>query len=151
MFVDAAKAAGVKLLVWSGLPGTNELSKGRFANIMQWDSKAEVTKHAAGSGVPFVNVVAGLYMTNYLTFTAPKKQADGSYILAGPGAPGGMQHLLDTSGDYGLFVRREIEKASHAEGQDVYAFGDVISNADIAKQLSACGWPFIWTVQVRGC
>lgn len=140
MFVDAAKAAEVKLLIWSGLPGTNELSQGKYANIMQWDSKAEVTKYAARSGVRIVNVIAGLLKANYLNFTAPKKQADGSYVLAGPGAPGGVQHLLDASGDYGLFVRREIERASPGEGQDVYAFGDVISNADIAKQLSTCGW-----------
>lgn len=151
MFVDAAKAAGVKLLVWSGLLGTNELSQGKFTNMAQRDSKAEVTRHAAASGERFVNVVAGLYMTNFVTFNAPRKQADGSYGLAGYGAPNGVQHLLDTSSDYGLYVRREIERASPAEAEDVYAFGDAISNADMAKQLSACGWPITLSRQDWGC
>jgi hypothetical protein len=41
--VDAAKAAGVKTLVWSGLEGAKELSGGKIAKVEHFDSKVCLT------------------------------------------------------------------------------------------------------------
>jgi len=146
MLVDAAHSAKVKLLVWSGLESCIQLSDGKYKNIQYFDSKAEVTKYAQEIRVPFANVQAGMYMANFTGVFAPKKLADGSFIMTGPGAPESVLPVLDTSNDYGLFVRAAIE---HPEGgSEVLAHGEVISLANMAKQLAEITGKNIRYVQV---
>jgi len=146
LLVDAAHAAGVTLLVWSGLESITEASKGKFTTVIHFDAKAEVTKYARAIGIPFVNVEPAVYMSNY-TQAGPKKLPDGSYILPGVQAPDGVQHLLDTQNDYGLFVRKAIEQPGLV-GSEIYAYGEAISMKDIAKQLSEATGKDIKYVQI---
>ncbi|KAG8873049.1 hypothetical protein FRB98_009218 [Tulasnella sp. 332] len=135
MYVDAAKSAKVELLIWSGLVDMNELSGSKYPNVYHMDSKAEVTKYAEEVGVPLVNVMAGLFMTNFSGYlAAPKKQGDGSFVLSLPVPPDSTVPLLDTSHDYGLFVRKAIESAQGAS--QIEAYGEVISYRDMMEQLS---------------
>jgi len=136
LLVDAAKAAKVKLLVWSGLEDYAEVSGGKYTHVDHFDGKAEVTRYAKEVGVPVANVQAAGYMSNYLTMSAPKKQADGSYLMFGLGAPENLASLVDAHHDYGLFVRAAIESGDLAPPFEMLACGEVISNGDIAKQMS---------------
>src|SRR5258707_14776934 len=77
MLVEAAKAVGVDLLIWSGLDSVTDSSGGK---IIHYDSKATVTEYARKSGVPFAVVQAGFYASNFLSTYKPRKQADGSYV-----------------------------------------------------------------------
>jgi len=132
MMVDAAKAANVRLLIWSGLEDCTEMSGGKYKNVDHFDGKAVVTKYAKEAGVPLANVQCGQYMANFLTMAAPKKQEDGSFILFGPGAPDSVTPLIDTAEDYGLFVRKAIEQLE--PGSEVFSYGDILSGAEMAKQ-----------------
>lgn len=91
-----------------------------------------MTAYAKEVGIPFVNVECGQYFSNFLTMSAPKKQEDGSFILYLPGAPDAVTPLIDTAHDYGLFVRKAIEQSE--PGTEIFAYGSVISGADMAKQ-----------------
>lgn len=134
LLVDAAHAANVQLFVWSGLPNVIENSGGKYTTVIHFDAKAEVTKYAKELGIPFVNVQAGSYMSNYL-HAGVRKLPDGSYMLASVQAPDGVLPLLDTQNDYGLFVRRAIEEPGLA-GSEIYAFGEEVTMTELVKQFS---------------
>ncbi|KAG8986822.1 hypothetical protein FRB93_005164, partial [Tulasnella sp. JGI-2019a] len=142
MLIDAAKAAGVRLLIWSGLISAVEESKGKFVHVDHLDGKAEVTKYArsiipTGGPTRFLNVIAGLYNTNFhLPVGLPRKQADGSFVIALPAPADSVVPSIDTARDYGLFVRKVIEEDVDPSVRDVGAYGEFISYADMVKQLS---------------
>lgn len=139
MIVDAAHAANVKLLIWSGLVDVNEASQGKYKHVYHCDSKAAITQHAKKTGIRFYDVQAASYMQNYITFSPPRKQPDGSYVIAAPVPPESLVPLIDATADYGLFVRESIEssRGQKAEsGDTVSAIGQLLSFQDMAKQLS---------------
>lgn len=150
MMIDAAHAAvpGIKLVVWSGLPSYTDISGGKYVHVDHFDGKAEVTKYARTLGVPFTNVPAGLYMQNYSSQPGQivKQDDDGTYVIAGPGAPDSVVPLIDITSDYGLFVREAIESPHYGPGSEIHTCGDLISWVDMAKQLSesevspTCTW-----------
>ncbi|KAG8859527.1 hypothetical protein FRB96_004411 [Tulasnella sp. 330] len=132
MMIDAAKAANVRLLVWSGLENFSDISGGKYTHVLHFDGKAKVTAYAKEVGIPFVNVECGQYFANFLTMASPKKQEDGSFILFSPAPPDAVTPLVDTAHDYGLFVQKAIEQSE--PGTEIFAHGDVISGADLARQ-----------------
>ncbi|KAJ6490218.1 NmrA-like protein [Mycena vitilis] len=71
MLIDAAKAAGVKGIVWSGLVPVKKISEGKHPHVHAFDGKAEVTDYGRASGVPFANVQAGFYTSNFLSTNMP--------------------------------------------------------------------------------
>lgn len=94
-----------------------------------------MTEYAKASGVPFVNVEAGVYMENFTSFgSGTTKQADGTYVMSGVTSPKSAQPLLNTKHDYGLFVRKAIESPGEKE---IYAHAEVITYPEMMKQLSA--------------
>jgi len=60
--VDAAKAAGAKLLVWNP---SGEIPPGRSGNP-GFDLRLDILEHLQGSGVPFVVIQPTAYMENFL-------------------------------------------------------------------------------------
>ncbi|KAG9001768.1 hypothetical protein FRB93_011973 [Tulasnella sp. JGI-2019a] len=155
MLVDAAKAANVKLLIWSGLENYTAASGGKYKNVDHFDGKAAVTAYALEVGIPLANVEAAVYMSNYLALSpylemaAPSKQDDGSYAIYGPNPPNSVAHFVDVAHDYGLFVRKAIESPRDASsGVDVFAYGEVISFANLVKQLSEITGKTVKYVQV---
>lgn len=135
MLVDAAKAANVKLLIWSGLEDCTGISGGKYPLVDHFDGKAKVTRYAKQIGVPFANVEAGFYMTNLTWLLPPKKQEDGTYAIMGPAAGESTAPLIDTASDYGLFVREVIERPEIEPMTEVFTYGEIISYNDMAKQL----------------
>jgi len=163
MFVDAAKAANVDLLIWSGIQSMAKVTGGKYKNVVHFDGerffnhrhrfvifgpprmffayphfetrivKEEVIEYGKASGLTFVSVEPAVFMDNFTATEIPKKQADGSYIMYGVAAPEGVNALIDVKHDYGLFVRKAIEAPGDAE---IYAYSELISWADMAKQFS---------------
>src|SRR6266853_5515712 len=84
---EAAKAAGVKHVVWSTLEDTRKLMKaddtrmpmlqGKY-RVPHFDATAEADAYFAG--VPTTCLVTSFYWNNFYTFgLGPKKDADGKY------------------------------------------------------------------------
>ncbi|KAJ7718595.1 NAD(P)-binding protein [Mycena maculata] len=123
MLVDAAKFAGVDLLVWSGLDSVLEISKGKYTTVDHFEGKA-------------ANQV--WYSMNHLLFDGyiPTKEADGSYALSLPVGLDTVFPFIDAAHDYGLFVREAIESPAFGAGSEVLASGEDISVRDMLAQLS---------------
>ncbi|KAG9000529.1 hypothetical protein FRB94_005379 [Tulasnella sp. JGI-2019a] len=133
MFIDAAVAAKVRLFIWSGLSHAEKHSGGKYVHIDHFTGKGIVTeygKSVPGAEFSFVNVEAGLYMSNFTT-SAPQKQEDGSFVFAMPVPGTSVAPLLDTASDYGL---KSIEGS---QLRDIYAHGEVISYENIVAQFAA--------------
>ncbi|EJD39212.1 NmrA-like protein [Auricularia subglabra TFB-10046 SS5] len=64
LMVDAAKAAGAQLLVWSGLEDVARGTGGKYTHLYHFDGKAAVTAYAR-TQLPTVDVQARFYMTNF--------------------------------------------------------------------------------------
>ncbi|KAJ7615022.1 NAD(P)-binding protein [Mycena polygramma] len=136
MMIDAAKAAGVEYIVWSGLPPCSKLSSGKITGVLHYDSKAAVTEYGRQSGVPFLDVQAGFYASNIFNpWIAPVRQADGSFAIPMPLSPTARLPVIDMARDYGLYVRRALETPVFPDGTEVRT-GQYIAIEDLALQLS---------------
>ncbi|KAG8859536.1 hypothetical protein FRB96_004420 [Tulasnella sp. 330] len=140
LLVDAAAHAKVKLLVWSGLESMAKASNGKYKNVVHFEGKASVTEYAKTVGIPAIaDVQAGMYMENYLgqgALALVKKQGDGSYAISNPADPESTVPLINTTHDYGLFVRKVIEAPTHEPFTSVYSYSEVLSQKEIARQLT---------------
>ncbi|KAJ6518277.1 NAD(P)-binding protein [Mycena vitilis] len=137
LLIDAAKAAGVKGIVWSGLVPVMKLSGGKYPHVYHFDSKAEVSTYGRASGVPFVDVQAGFYAKNFVKNPAHiRKEPDGTYAIAWAVRPTMVLPIIDTESDYGLFVRQVLELPVFPDGAEIYAASEDITVEDMARQLS---------------
>ncbi|KAJ7679126.1 NAD(P)-binding protein [Mycena polygramma] len=137
LLIDAAKAAGVSRIVWSGLPSISKLSGGKYVHVWRFDGKAVVTEYARESGVPFVDVQAGFYGTSLLTNPiAITKQDDGSFAITWPVKPTWVAPFIDAPNDYGLFVRYVLELPVFPDGAEIVACSEKITIEDAAQQFS---------------
>ncbi|EJD36252.1 NAD(P)-binding protein [Auricularia subglabra TFB-10046 SS5] len=138
LIVDAAKAVGVKLFVWSGLADISKKTGGKYTHLIHADGKAAVTAYAR-SQLPTADVQAGFYMTNLANLgLGPRKIDDGSYVWDHPTvASPTLVPYIDTAHDYGLFVRYAIENlAFRTGGGTIYTWGELISHAQAAEILA---------------
>jgi hypothetical protein len=137
MLIDAAKAAGVKGIIWSGLVSVTKLSGGKHPYVYHFDGKAIVTEYGRASGVPFVDVQAGMYASNFLANpTMLAKQSDGTYAISWAVRPTTVIPIIDIENDYGLYVRRVLESPVFPDGTEVYTASEDITVEEIARQLS---------------
>jgi hypothetical protein len=123
--------------VWSGLPSISEISGGKFPHVWHFDGKAVVTEYGRQAGVPFVDVQAGAYGTNFFNLPfAPEKQSDGSFALQLPVNPTTAIPFIDTTLDYGIFVRYVLELPVFPDGGELAAYAENISVKDLTRQWS---------------
>ncbi|KAF8197727.1 NAD(P)-binding protein [Mycena galopus ATCC 62051] len=149
LMIDAAKAGSVSGILWSGLPSVNKLSDGKYTHVWHFDSKAAVAEYGRAAGVPFVEVQAGSYGSNFLTgIGAPQKQADGSFVLAWPAKATILVPFVDAARDYGTFVRYVLELPVFPNGKEFFAYGENISLEDLVLQLSKATGKNIVFVQI---
>ncbi|KAF7293595.1 hypothetical protein MIND_01138600 [Mycena indigotica] len=136
LMIDAAKAAGVKGIVWSGLPSIDALSGGKYKNVGHFESKARVSDYGRASGVPFVDIQAGGYASNMRTFMRPVKISEDTWAVNLPLPPTTRMPIIDAERDYGLFVCKALELPVFPDKQTWATFGELISFEDQTKQLS---------------
>ncbi|KAJ7662929.1 NAD(P)-binding protein [Mycena rosella] len=137
MLIDAVKAAAVERVVWSGLTSASKASAGKYTHVIHFDGKAEIAEYGRQSGVPFVDVQAGFYASNFLDSPMMlAKQDDGSFTIELPTKPTTVVPIIDTAQDYGLYVRQVLELPVFPDGSEVLTAGENISVEDIALQFS---------------
>ncbi|KAJ7325557.1 hypothetical protein DFH08DRAFT_886883 [Mycena albidolilacea] len=137
LLIDAAKATGVKGIIWSGLVSIKKISGGKYTNDA-FEGKAQVTEYGRAAGVPFVDVQAGAYATNFLNSSFPfvVKEADGTYALPSVARGTTVMSIIDIEHDYGLYVRWVLEMPVFPDGLNVYATSWDLSQEDQARQIS---------------
>ncbi|KAK7065011.1 NmrA domain-containing protein [Favolaschia claudopus] len=134
LMIDAAKASRVSGIMWSGLPSFTKLSVGKYTNVYHFDGKALVTEYGRQSGVPFVDVQAGFYGTNFLASPhAPVKRAS-EFVLALPMKASTVVPFLDADRDYGLFVRYVLELETFPDGAEFVAYSEKLTMQELVDR-----------------
>ncbi|KAG8842652.1 hypothetical protein FRB96_004940 [Tulasnella sp. 330] len=136
LMVDSAKAAKVKLFIWSNLESPAKWSKGQLTAVWPFDSKAEITDYLRESGIPHALVPAGGYFSNFFGGAlALVKQPDGGFTLTKPCPATTVVPIVDIPHDYGTYVRAVIENPGMGAGSELLT-GTMISYEDQLAQLS---------------
>ncbi|KAJ7069374.1 NAD(P)-binding protein [Mycena amicta] len=156
LLIDASKAAGVRGIIWSGLPSVKTLSNNKYTKVYHFDGKAQVTSYGLAAGVPFANVPAGFYAQNFLAADGPLRlvnRAPGGeegegFVITLNIRPETTLPVIDIVKDYGLFVRRVIEAEVFPHGAELNTASEVISARDIARTISEVTGKKVSSVQI---
>lgn len=104
---DASKAAGVKHLIWSGLPHVTNLTNGQLKHVSHFDGKAEVTEYIEsikGSEMVATYYMPAFYLSNLVGMIKPS--GEGQFALTLPFGDGDKTQVpvIDISEDTGTYV-----------------------------------------------
>jgi uncharacterized protein YbjT (DUF2867 family) len=143
MFAAAARENRVQHVVWSTLEDTRQfvpLSDSRMPTlhgkykVPHFDGKGEANRFFTDARVPTTFMNTSFYWDNFITFgMGPKKQPDGSYVLA---LPMGERPLPGIAAEdigrcaYGIFKRPELI------GSTVGIAGEHLTGSQMATSLS---------------
>jgi len=110
--IDAAKAAGVKTLIWSGMPHVSSISGGK-TSVPHFENKANVTAYAQSlGGLKVIDVQPGAFFSNYFIHMRPRKLEDGSFVMAMALDADSKIPVIDVEADYGKYVVGALEDGS---------------------------------------
>jgi uncharacterized protein YbjT (DUF2867 family) len=141
--IRAAKDAGVKHLVWSTLPDVEGISGGKL-HVPHFTGKAKVERVVKEAGFPnHTFVIAPFYYQNFISVSAPQKQADGSVGWALPLDPTVRSiHMGDITelGDIVAGAFAHPDQAGH--GEYLPLVGDFMSFNEIVDTLNRQGHNF---------
>ena len=144
--VRAAKAAGVKHVVWSTLPDVEAISSGRF-NVPHFSGKAKVDGVVKEAG--FANhtfVIAPFFYQNLASAMAPQQQADGSVGWALPLDPSVRCIHMGDIRELGAIVAGAFAQPGQAgHGEYLPLVGDFMSFNEIVDVLNRQGHNFSFT------
>src|SRR5499427_2290114 len=139
---DAAKAAGVKHVIWSTLEDTRKLMKPddkrmpmlqTAYRVPHFDAKAEA--NAYFSGLPVTYLVTSFYWDNFYMFgLAPKKGADGKYAWAYPMGNAKMAGMA--AEDIGKVAYGIFKAGNEYIGKTVGITGENLTVAEIGEKLN---------------
>ncbi|MDA2810512.1 NmrA/HSCARG family protein [Nocardiopsis sp. RSe5-2] len=145
VLVRAAKAAGLRHVVWSTLEDTRELLpledermpvlQGRY-NVPHFDAKGEANDLFRKAGVPTTFLNSTFFFQNFLTTMAPKRGEDGVLTLTLPLEEGRLLSGVDVD-DIGRTARAILEGGERFIGRTVSLAGDHLTGAQYAAKLEA--------------
>ena len=146
----AAKAAGVKHVIWSTLEDTRQwvpLSDPRMPtlqekfNVPHFDAKGEANALFTAAGVPTTFLLTSFYWENLIYFgMGPRKGTDGKLVFA---LPMGDRKLPSIAAeDIGRCAHGIFKRGSEFIGRTVGVAGDHLTGAEMAAALGrALGQP----------
>jgi len=139
---DAAKAAGVKHVVWSTLEDTRKLmtpDDKRMPMLQEkyrvphFDAKAEANAYFAG--LPVTYLVTSFYWDNFYMFgLAPKKGPDGKYAWAYPMGNAKMAGIA--AEDIGKVAYGIFKAGNEYIGKTVGIVGENLTVAEMGEKLN---------------
>jgi uncharacterized protein YbjT (DUF2867 family) len=126
--IDAARSAGVDLLVRSSIIGANEDSPAEFV-----DAHTQTDRYLESSGVPFAILRPNLFFQNVPESTIPSIGADGTfYVNAGDA----RISMVDTR-DVAAVAAVVLTEDGHAGAHYDVTGPEALSYEDVAAKLSA--------------
>ncbi|ULQ53246.1 NmrA/HSCARG family protein [Flavihumibacter fluvii] len=141
---DAAKAAGVKHVIWSTLEDTRilvPLADNRMPTLMEkfkvphFDSKGDSNHFFTDAGVPTTFLLTTFYWDNLIYFgMGPKRGEDGVLAITFPMADKKLSGI--SAEDIGKCAYGIFKKGDSLIGKTVGIAGEHITCADMAKALT---------------
>ncbi len=116
-FIDAAKAAGVKFIVFSSLEDEGE------HDVPHLRSKAIIEAYLKSSGIPYATVRYPFYYENWVYFMPPRKdEGKDSYTLVSPTGQEGWHQMAVADG--GPVVAKMLDDPAAYEGKCIGLAGE---------------------------
>src|SRR6185436_15249597 len=144
VMANAAKAAGVKHVIWSTLEDTRKwipLSDNRMPTLQgkykvpHFDAKGEINHVFTDAGLPTTFLNTSFYWDNaYLFGMGPAKQADGSYTITFPMGDKRLSGIA--SEDIGKCAYGIFKNPGKYIGKTVGIAGDHLTGAQMAEKYS---------------
>lgn len=91
-----------------------------------------MTEYARSLGLKVHDVQAPSFATNYLLYTPPRKQEDGSFVLGLPFSPDTPVPISDIKHDFGKYVVAAVEQ----DLDTVYAAPEYLTASQIAAEFA---------------
>ncbi|KAI9036755.1 HSCARG dehydrogenase [Aspergillus affinis] len=149
---DAAVAAGAKHIIYSAAVDSlniwtaNARAGMKPRPVDAFDSKAEAEDYLRTLPIKSTYFAPGGFMQNFVTFFAPRKQDDGSYMIANVMDKDAKIPLIDIDGDSGTYVSKLLVDGS--AGETLYAAGGLYSFEEIVGIISRVSGKNVKYVQV---
>ncbi|MDX1755753.1 MAG: NmrA/HSCARG family protein [Marinobacter sp.] len=131
--IRAAKAAGVKHLVWSSLPDVAAISDGKW-NVPHFTNKAQIDPIVREAGFPVHTIVQpAFYFENLLGAMAASDLGDGTKGWAIPIDPNARVIHMGSVAQMGKLVERAFSTPEKSHGKTLsmaaglYSFSDIIA------------------------
>ncbi|MBI3259453.1 MAG: NmrA/HSCARG family protein [Ignavibacteriae bacterium] len=128
---NAAKAAGVKHLVYTSVDGAE-----RKSGIPHFDTKGIIEEYIATLGIPTTVIRPVFFMENFTTWFRPQAGEDGSLSFM-MGLPPGRTLQLIASDDIGAFVAIAFNNPEEYIGKSFAIAGDEITMPTASEILGA--------------
>lgn len=139
---NAAKAAGLRHVVWSTLPDTrNHLAEddervptlqGRY-KVPHFDSKAEADRFFTDAGVPTTFLSTTFYFEAFLDFFAPTRGEDGKLVLTLPMRDRKLSGIAVS--DIGSVAYAILRRGTELAGETISVAGENLTGAEYAERF----------------
>ena len=113
------------------------MTKGKWAGVDHFDSKADVEKYIRSIGIPASFFMPGFYMSNIpgaMLIPNPHSEQR-EFILAPPWPRSTQVPLFDAAADTGKFVKAMLLNREKVLGKRIYAATDYYGTDDILKAV----------------
>lgn len=141
---EAAKAAGVRHVIWSTLEDTRRwvpLSDSRMPTLMgkykvpHFDAKGEADREFSSRGVPTTFLLTSFYWDNLIFFgMGPKKGPDGALVFALPMGNAKLPGIA--AEDIGKCALGIFKKDREYVGKTVAIAGELLSGTEMAQAMT---------------
>ncbi|MFE1382626.1 NmrA/HSCARG family protein [Streptomyces sp. NPDC058740] len=132
--VDAAAAADLGHVVFASAAHAD-----RATGIPHYDSKYEIERHLAASGLPWTVIAPAAFMDNYADGWTLEGLRDGSFAWP---MPSGVPLTLIPAADIGAFAALALRRREEFAGRRIDIASDALDPAAIARVLAeATGRP----------
>lgn len=128
MAADAAKAAGVRHLVYSSVASADQRT-----GIPHFDSKFRVEEHIRGLGIPYTIVGPVYFMENLFSPQNLKNLRNGEFAMALPASRSLQQIALE---DIARFDALVLERPEEFRGVRIDIASDELTGAALAETVS---------------
>lgn len=129
---DAALAAGAQRLIYSTAVNCAQLWKPGMQPrpVDAFESKAVAEEYLRSLPMQTSFFAPGCFMQNFSTFLGPRKQQDGSYVIANVVDKDAKIPLIDIEADSGTYVCSLLTSGTEGqtlyEGSGFYSFHDIV-------------------------
>jgi uncharacterized protein YbjT (DUF2867 family) len=132
---DAAVAAGAKYLIYSNVSHPEVISGGKIS-VPSFDSGGEVEAYIRTLPVQSAFYAPASFMQNLATIMAPRKVAEGVYVMANICSGGTVYPWVDIVADTGRVVGTVLAEPEKFAGRTMHAAGGLYSFDEVVEKLA---------------
>ena len=138
MIADVAVQKGAHYLIFSTLPGVNDISGGKYRHVTPFDAKAKVERYIRDLPIKSAFISLGFFMQNLHTqpFLGPQPASDGTWVLSRHIPSNNRIPFIDAVKDTGKVVGSILAEPDKYEGKTFCAAAALYSLEELAAQMS---------------